>query len=133
MILVIKKRNVGAMLDRISPRFSNRMPQQTTKNSIKVIDDLLCDNIYNFNYDTFSFMFELLNAKKPLERAFGELAINSIDLMDKYNGSNCAGLAQKLSIRLKDEYNTDSILVPSFGEITPPPTRNRRYIINPRS
>ncbi len=109
------------MFERISPSFKDRLPQRTMRGKIGVINDLLYSNIHNFNYDTFSFIFELLNENRSLEQAFGALSINSIDLIDRYNGSNCAGLAQKLALELRGKHDIDSVLIPRFGETTPAP------------
>jgi hypothetical protein len=76
------------------------------------------------NFDTFSFMFELLEIAEmqgvSLQEAYELLNINSVRLTDKYNGSNCGGLAMVLRKRLA-ELGIYSTLIPCFGSYMPTP------------
>ena len=106
------------MMDKINPMFKDRLPAPTEE--VSVAEEYLYDNIYDFNYDNFSFLFDLLEQKGSLMSNFAKLSIDSIDLLKKYNGSNCAGLTQYLSQKLQSQ-GVESIVIPSFGEETPMP------------
>jgi hypothetical protein len=136
------------MHDRIAPVFYDRLPSAVQKNKLFEVSDPLLENIYNHNYDTFSFMTELLERGGPLGESLSDMEVNSVEYINKYNGSNCAGLAQKLASDLRANNDIDSIVIPSFGEISPMDTessyagvkttallvnddQNRRYILDP--
>jgi hypothetical protein len=106
------------MSDRIAPVFYDRLPSETPKNNLAEVTDSLSESIYDHNYDTFSFMSELLVQEQPLNEAFSEIEVDSVRYIQKYNGSNCAGLAQKLATDLYAQ-GVDSIVIPSFGETSP--------------
>lgn len=90
-----------------------------------VMTELLTKSlVLDDNFDTFSFMFELLEIAErrgiSLQEAYELLNINSVRLTDKYNGSNCGGLAMLLRKRLA-ESGIFSTLIPCFGSYMPTP------------
>lgn len=74
--------------------------------------------VLDYNFDTFSLMFDLLESAKlrniPLGDAFVDYRVDSQDLIQKYGGSNCTGLSIELRSKLVDS-GIKTYLAPSYG------------------
>lgn len=117
---------------------------------LRIAENINQEVVFNYNFDTFSFIFELLELANSqdltLPQAFEVLTINSLELSQKYNGSNCAGLAMLLRKNL-GENGIASVLIPCFGSYMPTPeadeyagvrtvglftrTRDNRFLLAP--
>ncbi len=96
-------------------------PTQLTpfsEGQVEMISSRLKSVILDYNFDTFSFMFELLDLAKrdnvAIDEAFTRLKINSFELAYKYKGTNCTGL----SVILKENLGLSGIdtkIVPAYG------------------
>lgn len=87
-------------------------------NQLGSIEDQLKQIVLNYNFDTFSFLFELLQLVKikniTIIDAFHAYHIKSIELASKYGGSNCVGLSLLLQSNLQ-KIGVDTRLIPSYG------------------
>jgi|SRR5688572_26808297 len=85
---------------------------------LEAIADQLREIVLNYNFDTFSFLFELLQMVKTknvtLLDAFLAFNIKSTELGYKYQGSNCVGLSLLLQTNLQ-KMGVVTILIPSYG------------------
>ncbi len=89
-----------------------------SRDQVEGISERLKSIVLEYNFDTFSFMFELLDLarKKNLDinSAFMDLRINSLNLARRYKGTNCSGL----SLLLQENLGTSGIdtkVVPAYG------------------
>lgn len=74
--------------------------------------------VLDYNFDTFSLMFDLLESVKlrniSLGDAFVDYRVDSQDLIKKYGGLNCTGLSIELKSKLVDS-GIETYLAPSYG------------------
>ncbi len=95
---------------------------------IESIEESLSEIVLNNNFDTFSFLFELLEyadvSGKSIEDAFRTFTIDSVAFTNKYKGSNCAGLSLFLKQRL-EELGIQSRITPSHGDYLSIPEADR--------
>lgn len=86
-----------------------------------LIEREIRDFVHSYNFDTFSFMFELLDYAKDdrgcIEDLYRDFSVDSIALAEKYKGSNCAGLSLLFQNNTNDY--AESVLIPSFGHYMP--------------
>lgn len=94
---------------RISAQTRPLVPENLTRIEVGQISQLeqeLKTVVLDYNFDTFSFMFALLEEAKqkglPLKQAFTEFNVNSAAFVEKYRGSNSVGLSMKLRSNLAD-------------------------------
>lgn len=87
----------------------------------ELIEREIRDFVHNYNFDTFSFIFELLDYAKDyrgcLEDLYRDFSVDSVALAKKYKGSNCAGLSLLFQNNTNDY--AESVLIPSFGHYMP--------------
>lgn len=86
--------------------------------SIDVLESELGGVIFGYNFDTFSFVIELLEFAQmhdlSLSTAYDQFEIDTLSLLEKYKGTNCAGLSMKLQKNLM-ENGMFTYLIPAYG------------------
>jgi len=87
---------------------------------VKIVDmeEQLKNVVVDYNFDTFSFLFELLQKAEedglPLSAVFETFEIDTVNLAEKYQGTNCTGLSMLLQRNLREQ-KLETTLVPAYG------------------
>lgn len=93
--------------------------QPFNEEELTFVERELSEVVMGYNFDSFSFLFELLNLAETnslsLVEAFKMFQIDSLELLEKYKGSNCAGLSLNLQDRLSSRAVRTEI-APSYGQ-----------------
>jgi hypothetical protein len=100
-------------------RIKTETVEAISAEDISRLENKLNNFLLKYNFDTFSFMFELFSLKQEKESMLDVLAKLKIDseiLAEKYNGSNCTGLSILFKKQLKKEGLSGLFLIPSTGE-----------------
>ncbi len=89
-----------------------------TLKTLPCVTEELQSVIIDYNFDTFSFLFELQDIKAKSDISYSEAArslkIDSISMAQKYHGTNCSGMSALLQNRLNKSGIT-TFLSPSYG------------------
>jgi hypothetical protein len=110
------------MSERVAPQFNAIPITELTPMDPSMrapVEALTRSFIRHWNYDTFSYIFELLETAemegRSLPQALGSFALDSLRLFGKFKGANCSGLSLGLAQALRDELSVDTALIPCFG------------------